>query len=182
MKTIIALIAGGAIALSPLAWSQGTSAKGPGRGSMDGMGGQQRPDGQRGGMPADAPASPGAMVYKQLDQLEDGLQLTAPQRAAWGAYADALQRLAEAVERARSDARTNSSAPPSAPRRLEAIAAGMQQRSALVQASADQGQALYALLSSEQKTIADRQLWLPLLLLATGVVPTTSSGDGGRRP
>ena len=177
MKKITVLIVASAIVLSPMAWGQGAGNKGPGRG---GMGGPQT-DGPRAGMATDGPASPGAMVYKQLDQLEDELQLTAPQRAAWGAYADALQRLADAVERARSDARISVSESTDAPKQLEAIAAGMQQRAALVQASADQGKVLYALLSAEQKGVADRQLWLPVLLLATGVVPS-ASGAGGRRP
>lgn len=181
MKKITTLIVATAIVLSPVAWGQGTGNKNPGRGGMDGMG-AQRPDGPRTGMASEGPASPGAMVYKQLDQLEDELQLTPAQRAAWAAYADALQRLAEAVERARSDARTRIAEPSSAPKQLEAIAAGMQQRAALVQASVDQGQALYAMLSAEQKTIADKQLWLSPLLLATGIAPSTSGGAGGRRP
>lgn len=177
MKKIAAVIVASAIVLSPAALGQGSGNKGPGRGGMAG----QQPDGSRGSMATDGPASPGAMVYKQLDQLEDELQLTASQRAAWTAYSDALQRLAEAVERARSDARTSIAEPSGAPKQLEAIASGMQQRAALVQASAEQGRALYALLSAEQKVIADRQLWLPVSLLATGIAPS-ASGAGGRRP
>jgi len=173
MRTIVALITAVGMAIAAPAWAQGTGGKGGARGGADAPGGQ-RPDGPRAAMPAEAPASPGAIVYKQLDQIEDELRLTPAQAAAWGGYADALQRLAEAVERARSDARLGAAGPTNADRQLEAIAAGSRQRAALVQASADQGRALYALLSAEQKAIADRRLWLPVMLLATGVVPPAS--------
>lgn len=175
MKTIVALTAAVAMALAVPAWTQGTGGKGAGRGGPDGGQGAQRPDGPRGTMAADSPASPGAIVYKQLDQLEDELRLAPAQSAAWGAYADALQRLAEAVERARADARLGASGQSNADRQLEVIAAGMRQRSALVQASVDQGRALYALLTPEQKIVADRRLWLPVMLLATGVAPSVGN-------
>jgi len=37
------------------------------------------------------------------------------------------------------------------------------------------GRALYAMLNEDQKAIADRRLWLPVSLLATGVMPPEMS-------
>lgn len=168
-------------------WAQAPGGQGGGRGGMPGGPGGQRPQGARGASIADVPLSPGALVQRQLDQLEDDLQPTAAQSGAWAAFADRVQKLADDVERSRFEARTATPGQANAPQQLEQIAAGARRRMALVDAIVELGAAFYATLSVEQKAIADRRMWLPLSLLATGIAPAgmnngTSRGEGDRKP
>ncbi len=181
LATCVACVA--AIALSTPAWAQapGGGSRGGARGGADPGTSGPRPDAMRGMPAADAPLNPGAMVQKQLDRLEDDLMPTAAQSAAWGAFADSVQKLADDVERVRFEVRTAAGAPASAPERLDWIANGVKGRAALIQKIAEQGKALYATLSPEQKRIADSRLWLPVSLLATGLAPSASAADGAAR-
>ena len=179
--TCVACVA--AIALASPAWAQSPGGGSPGgtRGGADPGTSGPRPDAMRGLPAADAPLNPGAMVQKQLDRLEDDLMPTAAQYAAWGAFADSVQKLADDVERVRFEARTSAGGPLSTPERLDWIASGVKARAALIQRIAEQGKALYALLSPEQKRIADSRLWLPVSLLATGLAPSAGATDGAVR-
>lgn len=176
---------GTAIALSSAAWAQapggGGGRSGGARGGTESGMGNSRPDGMRSAQSADAPLNPGAMVQKQLDRIEDELAPTAAQSAAWGAYADTVQKLADNIERVRFEARTATGGPAGAVERLDWIAAGVKDRAALIQKIAEQGRALYATLSPEQKKVADARLWLPVSLLATGVAPSVSAADSDGR-
>jgi len=157
------------------------------RGTMSGGPEGMRPDTMRGesGPGTDAPLVPGALVQRQLDALEDEIKPGTPeQREAWGAYAGALQKLADAVARGRFEARASSTTAMPATEQFDRIASGMRTRAALVDEIAGLGRSFYATLTSEQKTIADQHLAQPLMLLATGVsrAPMPEAmGRGGRR-
>jgi hypothetical protein len=186
-RRVLAAACIAAFALSPASWAQAPGGGGRGggtRGGADGAMGNARPDGMRGAPSADAPLNPGALVQRQLDRLEDELAPTPAQSAVWGAFADSVQRLADNVERVRFEARTATGGPAGAVERLDWIAAGVKDRAALIQTIAEQGRALYATLSPEQKRIADSRLWLPVSLLAVGVAPSAAAADspprGGR--
>jgi hypothetical protein len=176
-----------AVALSSASWAQapgGGGRSGGTRGGADGAMGSVRPDGMRGAPSADAPLNPGALVQRQLDRLEDELAPTPAQSAVWGAFADSVQKLADSVERVRFEARTATGGPAGAVERLDWIAAGVKDRAALIQKIAEQGRALYATLSPEQKRVADSRMWLPVSLLAVGVAPSAGAAEppsrGGR--
>jgi hypothetical protein len=174
------LVALATLAIAATALAQSPGGQGGGRGGMPGGPGGQRPQGARGMPVGDVPLNPGALVQRQLDELEDDLQPTAAQSGAWSAYADALQKLADDVERGRFEARTTTPGQASAPQQLEQIAAGARRRMALVESIVELGRTFYATLSAEQKAIADRRMGLPLSLLATGVAPTGTANGAGR--
>jgi hypothetical protein len=122
----------------------------------------------------------GAPITVQLDRVEDDLKLEEPQRAAWNAYADKVQKLADTVSRSRFDARTARTASVPATQQLEQLAASERTRIAALDEIAELGRSLYALLTPEQKAIADRRLAVPVLSLVTGVTPPGS--DAAERP
>lgn len=128
----------------------------------------------------EAPPSIGAPVLVQLDQLEADLKLTPKQRVAWDSYADEVLHLADAMTRSQFAART---APPptrsTAAQQLDQFVDSERDRLTAVERIAAAGKALYALLESEQKTVADRRLVLTIRPLATGVV-LPAIGDAGR--
>ena len=139
-----------------------------------------RPDAVRSAPAAETPLSFGALVQVQLDQLEDDLKLGPAQRGAWTAYADKVQKLADAIARSRFDARTTTPAPSSAPQQLDRIAGAVRGRMSAVDEIVELGKALYATLTPEQKAIADPRLAAPLSLLATGVAPAGVPDVGAR--
>ena len=176
-----------AIAVSPVAWGQnpggggGGTAGGP-RGGMGGGPSGPRPDGMRSAPAAETPLSFGALVQVQLDQLEDDLMLGPAQRGAWTAYADKVQKLADAIARSRFDARTTTPAPSSAPQQLDQIAGAVRGRASAVDEIVELGKVLYATLTPEQRAIADPRLAAPMSLLATGVAPAGVPDVGARSP
>ena len=184
-STVVLLLA--VIAMSAAAWAQapgGGGGGGPG-GSRGGMGGGRdgpRADPPRGAPPAEVPLSSGALVQMQLDALEDDLKLAPAQRGAWTAYADKVQKLADAIARSRFDARTTTPGPSSAPQQLDQLAGGIRSRMSAVDEIVDLGKVLYAALTPEQKAIADPRLAAPLSLLATGVAPAGVPEVGARSP
>lgn len=175
------------LAAATLAVAQTPGGPGGSRGTMSGGREGMRPDTMRGESApgTDAPLVPGALVQRQLDALEDEIKPGTPeQREAWGAYAGALQKLADAVARGRFEARASSTTAMPATEQFDRIASGMRTRAALVDEIAGLGRSFYATLTSEQKTIADQHLAQPLMLLATGVsrAPMPEAmGRGGRR-
>ncbi len=187
MSTLLVLLA--AIAMAATAWAQypggagGTGGPGGAGGPRGGMGsgrGGPPQDAKRGGPPVDAPLSPGAVVQVQLDQLEDDLKLAPAQIGAWRAYTDKVQKLADDTTRIRFEARTSAPGQSSALQQLDEIAVQMHSRSAAVDEIVELGRALYAVLTPEQKSIADRRLSPVVSLLITGVAPAGTL-DGGSR-
>jgi hypothetical protein len=159
------------IALSTAAWAQYPGGQGGTRGGTGGGREGLRPDAMRAAPAAEAPLNSGALVQKQLDQLEDELKLDPAQRGAFGAYADKVQKLADEVARIRFEARTATLAPSSAPQQLDRVATEMRGRATLIDEIVALGRSLYATLTPEQKAVADHRLSLPVSLLATGIVP-----------
>lgn len=132
---------------------------------------------------ADPASSTGAPVLVQLDQLESDLKLTPEQRPAWDAYADKVLRLADDMTRSQFVARTSPQpTQATAAQQLDQLANSERNRLTAVEEIAEAGKALYAILTSEQRTIADHRLVLPLRPLATGIAlparRTAGSGSG----
>src|SRR5215467_11055624 len=166
MKSTVAIIFIGTAMVSP-----GVFAQYPGGGGMHGgLGGGQSMRGAgttRDRTPAE---DVGAPVQVQLDHLEDELKLDPEQRKLWNAYADKVLSFADDMTRARFDARTSSvPADATAAQQLDRLADKARNRSTAVEDIAASGKALYAVLSTEQRSIADRRLVVPVLSLAVGL-------------
>jgi hypothetical protein len=152
-------------------------------GSRGGMGGghaAQEPSKTRDQPAADTPSNSGAPVLVQLDQLEDELKLTPQQRAAWNDYVDKVLRLADDMTRNRYAARTSASVTgTTAVQQLDQLAGSARDRLTALEDIVRAGKTLYSILTSAQKTIADRKLVLAMQPLATGIA--TGIGDTGYR-
>jgi LTXXQ motif family protein len=154
-------------------------------GTRGGMGDRQSAPGSgksRDRPSVDAGSTNGAPVMYQLDQLEDELKLAPQQRAAWNAYADKVLALADDMTRLRFAART--AGPPAgatAVQQLDQLTDAARNRMTAIEEITDAGKALYAALTSEQKTIADRKLVLPMQPLVTGVSPPAVGDSGNHR-
>ena len=172
-----AVVVAAAIALAAAA---PVSAQFPGgggtQGGRAGKGGSRGPGAdEREPSPSAALAGLAEQARFQLREFEEDLKLAPAQRAAWSAYADKVQRLADDVYRTRNAVRFPVGA---APEQLDSVAETLRNRLTAVEDIADAGKALYALLTPEQKAIADGRLAriaLPLL------VPAQSIADGGAR-
>ena len=101
------------------------------------------------------------LVNIRLSQLEEDLNLTQPQLPAWNTYKTRVLQLLDDTKRG---ARVSASEA-SAPKRLDALADMARNRLTAVEDIVDAGKALYAVLTPEQKGVADRRLALPLVTL-----------------
>jgi LTXXQ motif family protein len=176
-KSAITVLLAAVAMIAPSAFAQypGGRGGGPGAGSRGGMGGGQAAQGPgktRDRPAADTLSATGAPVLVQLDQLEDDLKLTPQQRAVWNAYADKVLRLADDMTRNQFAARTSTQLTEgTAVQQLDGLAGSARNRLTAVDEIVEAGKALYATLTSEQKTIADRRLVLPMLSLASSSSP-----------
>lgn len=180
LLTAVAMIAPPAFAQYP-GGHGGWPGTGGTRGAMGGGQGAQGSTKTRDRPTTDTLSTSGVPVLVQLDQLEGDLKLTPEQRTAWNAYADKVLRLADDMTRNRFAARA--SAQPTeatAIQQLDQLAGNARNRLTAVEEIVEAGKALYAMLTSEQKTIADRKLVPPILSLATSVSPS-GMGDAGYR-
>lgn len=138
----------------------------------------------RGGMPErpndERPAGPSLneLVAVRMSQLEEDLRLQPPQAAAWVRFRDSVQRLLD--DRRRTPRTTPAEA--TAPQRLDAIADGARNRLAAVEDVVDAAKTLYAQLSPEQRSVADRRLALPLATLAGTEPRGDERGAANRAP
>lgn len=130
---------------------------GPGMGPMGygpmGMG----PMGQgpmRQGVGPQAFANPGAFAESRLAGLKAQLQITAAQEPAWNAFAGQAKQQAEAMQKLMTGAQGSAQA--SAPERIEQQAQFMKQRQEQMEKGAAAFKDLYAVLSPEQKALADQ--------------------------
>lgn len=137
-----------------------------------------------GGLPPRAnderPAGPNLveLVALRMSQLEEDLQLQPAQAPAWSAFRERVQRLLDDRRRSPRTVATEATAP----QRLDAIADAARNRLAAVEDVVDAGKALYALLTPEQRTVADRRLALPLATLAGTEARPEDRGIAGGRP
>ena len=150
---------------------------GAGQGGTRGAGGGKAPrTSQNREQPAMDVSAP---VQIQLDRLEDDLALMPEQRDAWNAYADKILSFADDMTRAQFVARTGSvPKDASAAQQLDQLADKARNRMTAVEDIAQSGKALYAVLSPDQRKIADRRLVLPMLSLANGL-PAPGTGAAG---
>ena len=155
------VVVAAALAMAPVAFAQ---APGPGgRAGPSGMG--SGPSGMGARPPGDArPLAPNVteLVNMRLSQLEEDLNLRAHQLAPWNKYRERVLGLLDDVRRA---GRVSAIETP-APQRLDALTDAARNRLTAIEDIAEAGKALYAVLTPEQKAVADRRLALPLATLS----------------
>jgi hypothetical protein len=153
-RSVVVLVA------SCIAAGVGAQVTGPSSGGRAGAG--------RGGslldLPNPRPANPNnfyELVNLRIAQLEEDLNLTNAQLPAWNLYKDRLTQMRDDLRRG---ARVSASET-TAPKQLDGLADISRNRLTAVEDIVDAGKALYAVLTPEQKAIADRRLVLPLATL-----------------
>lgn len=101
------------------------------------------------------------LVTIRLAQLEEDMNFTSAQLPLWNKYRSSVMQMVDDVKRGVrvSASETN------APKRLDALANVARDRLTAVEDIVDAGKALYAVLTPEQKVVADRRLALPLATL-----------------
>ncbi len=149
-----------ALAVAPAAFAQmpgGGARGGAGAGGMDNrsISGRVQDDARPKGVDLTE------LVNLRLGQLEDDLNLRNNQLPAWKVYRDRVTQLLDDVRRV---ARVSASET-TAPQRLDALTDIARNRLTATEDIAEAGKALYAILTPEQKAIADRRLALPLATL-----------------
>jgi hypothetical protein len=123
------------------------------------------------------------LVLLRISQTEEDLNLTAGQLPAWNTYKERLTRM---LDDQRRGARVTASET-TAPKQLDGLADIARYRLAAVEDVVDAGKAVYAVLTPEQKTVADRKLVLPLATMTgndagTEVRRTPRPGSDGGPP
>ncbi len=134
---------------------------GPGYGPGAGMGRGMGPMGYgpmgRGMGPGSGPqafANPGAFAESRLAGFKAELKITAAQEPAWNAFAGQAKQQAEAMQKLMAG--VQGSAQATAPERIEQQAKFMKQRQEQMEKGAAAFKDLYAVLSPEQKALADQ--------------------------
>ena len=123
-------------------WGMGPMGYGPmGRGMGPGMGPQ-------------AFANPGAFAESRLAGLKAELKITAIQEPAWKAFAEQAKQQADAMQTLMTSAQGSAQA--TAPERIELQAQFMKKRQEQMEKGAAAVKDLYAVLSPEQKALADQ--------------------------
>jgi hypothetical protein len=117
---------------------------GPGYGAGMGMGPGHGPM---------AGVDPSTIVDSRLSDTKAQLKITAAQEGAWQTYAAAMKEQAASMQALRAQMQPD---PGTAPGRMAQRATLMQQRSAAMATMANAFNALYAVLTPEQKAIADQ--------------------------
>jgi hypothetical protein len=121
----------------------------------------------------------------RIAQLEEDLNLRTDQLRAWNVYRERLQRMLEDLRRGVRVSANETTAP----KQLDGLADIARNRLTAVEDIVDAGKALYAVLTPEQKAIADRRLVLPLATLTGNDAgsdvrraPQRPGGDGAAPP
>jgi Spy/CpxP family protein refolding chaperone len=155
-------------------WGMGSGmGPGPGWGMGQGMGYGARgmgPYGYGRGPQATSPAGPGFGVEARLAAVKTELKITADQDKAWQAYVDQMKAQVETMKTWR--ATMHSTAPGTAPERIELHTAMMKQRVAMAEETEKVVKGLYEVLAPEQRALVDQGL------LAMG--PGMGRGPGWR--
>ncbi len=108
------------------------------------------------------------LVNMRLGQLEEDLNLRPNQIALWKVYRDRVVQMLDDQCRAMRSASAYTALETTAPKRLDTLADAARDRLTATEDIVDAGKALYAALTPEQRTVADRRLALPLATL-TGI-------------
>jgi Spy/CpxP family protein refolding chaperone len=146
---IASVVAGATLAVAAATYAQPLGGMGHGYGPGMGMGPGHGPM---------AGVDPSVMAESHLNDLKAQLKITSTQESAWLAFAaEAKQQAASMhVMRAQMEQETGT-----APERMARHAGAMQQRAAGMAAMSTAFSALYAVLTPEQKAIADQDLGMP---------------------
>ena len=129
---------------------------GPGYGPGAGMGrGMGHWGGPGRGMGPQGFGDPSAMADARNAYLKSELKITTAQESAWNAFADQAKQQAEAMQAWRSTAQGSVQA--TAPERLELRNQIMKQRQEQMEKGSAAFKELYAVLSPEQKALADQR-------------------------
>lgn len=169
-KLVAGTIAAAGIAAAGIAYADPPAGFGPGSGACvfggagpgamgyGGHGGGYGPGmmggwGPRGGFGPGAAAGPVARQDARLAYLKEALKITANQRAAWDAYATQVKAQAAAMETFHAQRPSTELTPAE---RIEQHAAFAKLRAEQIKASGAAVNDLYAVLTPEQKAIADR--------------------------
>lgn len=104
-----------------------------------------------------------AMATARLDRLKTDLKITPDQEAAWQAFANKAKQQAENMQalRDKMQPQTATAKPLPAPEHMDKAIEFMKQRLASMEAINQAAKNLYAVLTTEQKTIADQQFMQP---------------------
>ena len=138
---------------------------GPGYGPGPGMGRGMGPGGGTGpmgygpmgyGMGPQAHGNPGAMADARIAYLKSELKITAGQESAWKVFADQTKQQADAMQALMATA--PGSAQATAPERLELRNQIMKKRQEQMEKATTAFKDLYAVLTPEQKAIADQRV------------------------
>jgi hypothetical protein len=155
-QTIVAVVAGG---LSLAVLTAFAAGPGAGMGPCQAMGAGMGPQHKMGsGMGMMHGNGPGMMAEQKLDQVKTRLGITPAQEGAWQAYAAKAGEQAAQKQTMHAQRQQAADAATPAPERMEQHLALMSQHLAGMQGvSAALGE-LYAVLTPEQRVIADQQL------------------------
>ena len=151
--TLIAgLVAGVSLALATAAFAQPCGGMGQGYGPGMGMGPGHGPMAGHG---PTAGVDRAAMAESRLADLKAQLNITSAQESAWQTFTAQAKQQAATMQAMRAQMQEGAG---TAPERMGQRAAAMQQRAAGMATMANAFNALYAVLTPEQKAIADQNV------------------------
>jgi periplasmic protein CpxP/Spy len=150
MKTIHTLVTASLAGIALVAAVASAQPFGMGPGAGAGFGPAMRMGAGHGPM---AGVDPATTIDFRLSDLKAQLKITTEQEAAWQAYADAAKQQATDMQALREQMHPGTG---SAPDRMAQHTQIMQQRAASMATMSKAFNALYAVLTPEQKTIADQ--------------------------
>ena len=173
-----AFVAWTAVAIASAATQ--ASAQMPGGGAPPGRSGGGFGSGMR-SAPADVPSGGtiSEIVVLRLTTLEEDLKLTPAQRPAWNAYSNRVTRLLSDTTRTGEMTLTGDL---SGPQRLDRLADVARNRLTAIEDIVDAGKELYAVLTPEQRAIADNRLATTVLPMLTGGAGVGNARGGPPRP
>jgi protein CpxP len=153
-KIMVVLASAASLALGASAYAQmGGMGYGPGPGMGMGMMGSGQGMGRMHGYHGNADVNPAAHVEGRLAYLKTDLKITSAQESAWNGFAAKARQQAEGMHALRD--KVHGATGP-APELMTQRAEAMKQRAAGMQAMATALKDLYAVLTPEQKAIADK--------------------------
>lgn len=158
-KLIAGVVAGVALAVAAASYAQPYGGMGPGQTGAMGMMGQGFSPAMGMGMgPGHGPMAGGdfaVLMASRLDELKTQLKITPAQEGVWQAYVEQAKQQAAGMQTMHTQLQQNAA---TAPERMALHTSAMQQRSAAMVAMNEAFNTLYAVLTPEQKALADQGL------------------------